>query len=358
MKILDRYILVKYITTFLFVVFIMLLVICVIDYTEKNEDFITKHAPLNAIIFDYYLNFIPYIFNLISPIIIFIATIFVTAKLAARTEITAILASGVSFNRFLVPYIIGSALIGISIYYMYGWVIPRASKVRHSFENMYVRGRYYFDKRNFHIKVGPETYVYIESYNNSIHTGYLVTIENIKDHTLHSKISANRMLWVPDTQKWRLEYYTRHTFDNMKETSQKGEFLDTTLSLQPKDFETQHMLYEQLTIDELNEHIAVLRERGSEGVEPYLVEKYGRISYPFAIIILTLMGVIVSAQKSRGGVGLKIAFGFVLAFIYIIFVWIGRSIANVGNMPPEYSAWIPNVVFSLIGYIMYIRLPK
>lgn len=358
LTILDRYILRKYLTTFVFVVFIIILVICVIDYTEKNEDFITKHVPLKAIFIDYYLNFIPYIVNLLSPLLVFIATVFVTARLAARTEIIAILSSGTSFIRILRPYLLGSSIVALLTYYMYGWVIPRASRVRHSFENVYVRGHYYFDKRNVHIKVAPKTYVYMESYNNTIHCGYQFTMETIDSGRVIDKLSSSRIMWQPDKQSWRAEFWTKHTFDGMKETQTKGELLDITINLSPKDFETQHMLYEQLTIDELNEHVALLKERGAEGVEPYLIEKYTRITYPFSIIILTIIGVIVSSRKSREGVGLQIALGFALAFVYIIFMVVGQSIAKGGSVDPAISAWIPNFIFSVIGLIMYFRVPK
>ena len=358
MKILDKYILGKYLTTFVFVVIILVSVICVIDYTEKNEDFITKNVPLKEIFISYYLNFIPYLVNLLSPIIVFIATVFVTAKLSARTEIIAILNTGASFARLLYPYLLGSCFIAVITFYMYGWVIPKASRIRHGFENQYVRGQYYFDKRNVHLKVAPKTYVFLESYNNTINTGYQITLETIDSNKLKEKISASRFIWIVESKKWRLEYYTRHTFNGFKETESKGEYIDTTLNLTPKDFETQHMLYEQLTINELDAHVALLRERGAENVEPYLIEKYKRIAYPFAIIILTIIGVIVSAPKSREGVGLQIAMGFALSFMYILLLLVSESFAGSGFIPAYISVWIPNIIFSVIGFILYIRVPK
>jgi lipopolysaccharide export system permease protein len=358
LKLLDKYILSKYLTAFIFVVIILITVICVIDYTEKNGDFITKHITLREIFFDYYFNFIPYLVNLLSPIIVFIATVFVTARLADRTEIIAILNSGVSFFRLLVPYTIGACIIAITIFLLHGWVIPKANKVRYEFEGKYIRGQYYFDKRNVHFKVAPKSYLYIESYNNTINTGYQVTLETIDSIQMHDKIYAARIQWIQESQKWRLEHWTKHTFNGFRETQTKGEFIDTTLSLSPRDFETQYMLYEQFTFDELNAQIELLKGRGAENVEPYLIEKYERITYPFSIIILTIIGVIVASRKSREGVGAQIAFGFVLAFIYIIFVIVGRSIANAGTISPAISAWIPNAVFSFIGYIMYLRVPK
>jgi lipopolysaccharide export system permease protein len=358
MKILDKYILKKYLTTFVFVVIILISVICVIDYTEKNEDFITKNVPLKEIFLVYYINLIPYFINLLSPLIVFIATVFVTAKLAARTEIIAILNTGTSFLRLLYPYLVGSCIIAVITFYMYGWVIPRASKIRHGFENRYVRGHYYFDKRNVHMKIAPKTYVFMESYNNTINTGYQITLETIDSNKLKDKISASRMIWITESGKWRLEFYTKHTFDGFKENQTKGDHIDTTLNLNPKDFETQHMLYEQLTINELDAHVNLLRERGAENVEPYLIEKYKRIAYPFAIIILTIIGVIVSSPKTREGVGLQIAMGFALSFVYIILLLISTSFAESADIPASLAVWIPNIIFSIIGFIMYLRVPK
>jgi len=356
--IIDGYILKKYLTTFVFVVVIIITVILVIDYTEKNEDFLTKNVPLREIFVSYYLNFIPYLVNILSPLLVFIATVFVTARLASRTEIIAILSSGTSFLRILRPYLMGSLIIAILTFYMYGWVIPRASRIRHGFENVYVRGQYFFDKRNVHIKVSPTSYVYMESYNNTINCGYQFTIETIDNGKVIDKLSASRILWVPDKQKWRIEFWKKHTFNGIHELESRGDILDTAINLSPKDFETQHMLYEQMTIDELNDHVALLTARGAEGVEPYLIEKYTRITYPFSIIILTIIGVIVSSRKSREGVGLQIALGFALAFLYIIFMIIGQSISKDGSIDPIITAWVPNIIFSFIGLIMYFRVPK
>lgn len=358
LKILDRYILKKYLTTFVFVVMVIITVILVIDYTEKNEDFIRKNAPLQKIIFEYYLNLAPYFINQLSPLLVFIATVFVTARLAARTEIVAILSAGVSYVRILKPYFLGSIVIGILTFYMYGWVIPKASRIRHGFENQYVRGQFFFDKRNVHIKVAPKSYIYMESYNNTIHSGYQFTLETIDSGRVIDKISCSRIVWNPEKQKWRLEFWQKHTFNGKTETETRGDYLDTTINLSPKDFETQHMLYEQLTIDELNAQIELLKERGAEGIEPYMIEKYERYTYPFAIVILTIIGVIVSSRKSREGVGFQIAFGFLLAFVYIIFLIIGRSMANTGGIHPSVSAWIPNAVFAFIGLLLYFRVPK
>ena len=332
-----------------------MMVILVIDYTEKNESYIKHNLAFDEIFNDYILNFIPYMANMLSPITIFISAVFVAAKMAAHTETVAIISSGVSFRRLLVPYIIGSGFIGLIVFALTAWVIPEANKVRNAFENAYVRGTYYFDGRNVHFKISPNTYVYLESYNNTIHVGYKFSIEQIENKKLVKKVKADRLVWQSDKESWQLDRYTIRTISDSTETLVKGRVMDTTINLSPEDFETKHMLQEQLSIEELDDYIEELKIRGAENVEVYLIEKYERYAYPFAIIILTLIGVVVAAQKRRGGVGLQIALGFFLAFVYILFVILSRSIGKVGSIPPLVAAWLPNILFGTIGYILYLK---
>lgn len=359
LKILDRYILGNFLRTYLFVVFVFTTIIIVIDLTEKNDDFIKTKPGWEKIIFEYVLNLVPYFANLLSPIMVFIATVLVTSRLAARTEIVAILASGVSFKRLLWPYFLGSSLIGLSIFYLIAWAIPNSNKQRVAFELVYLKNPFFFEGRNVHLKVAPETFAYLESYNNANQTGYLFSLETIKGTDLISKLSADRMVWQPDRGTWQLENYKMMQFFEDNQTVRSGAKLDTLIpNLTPKDFESNYLHNETLTSVELEEYIQRLKSRGAENVEPYLVEKYLRYSYPFAIIILTLMGVILSARKSREGPGFQIALGFLLAFIYIVFYIISRSIAEAGSMPPMLACWLPNIVFGIIGLILYKTVPR
>lgn len=335
-----------------------MIVVCVIDYTEKNDQFISRAAPLKMILIDYYINFFLHIAIMLAPLLVFISTVFVTAKMASLTEIVAILSAGVSFKRFLLPYFAGALIISGLIFYLKGYVIPRANKIRMNFENIYVWPEYHFEQRNIHIKVGAESYVYMESYNNSIHCGYQVTLETLGDSVLKNKITANRLIWLPESKKWRIEFWKKQTFEGKKEYFTKGDALDTTLSLHPEDFESQRFMYDQLTLTELDYEIKKLTQRGAEGIEPYQIEKYDRFTYPFSILLLTIIGVIISSKKSRKGMALQITLGFMLAFTYIFFVVIGRSLASVGGIPAVISCWIPNFIFTVIGFIIYWRIPK
>jgi lipopolysaccharide export system permease protein len=356
MKILDKYILKKFISTFFFVVLLFVLILSVIDFTEKNEDFIKAKVPGLEILL-YYSHFMPYMANLLSPITVFIATVFVTANMASHTEIIAILSSGVSFKRFMLPYLIGAIFIGAGTFILIEWVIPNGNKKRIAFENRYIKEKVEY-KDNAHLKIGPNTYVYLLSYNNTLHEGYQFSLETIEGNQLKSKLKSNRIVWQPKKNSWLLDKYVVRQFNGNKETVIRGENKDTVINLLPKDFGSTYQLQETFTMSELNNYIDELKDRGSENIEVYLIEKYERYTYPFAIIILTVIGVIVSARKAREGVGFQIAFGFLLAFIYILFVLMSRGIASVGSIGPLLASWIPNIIFSCIGIVMYKTVPR
>ena len=358
LRILDRYLLKSFLATYLFVAFVIVLVICMIDYTEKVDDFIKNQVPGRAIFVEYYLNFIPYWFNFISPLTVFIATVFFTARLAARTEVIAMLSSGISFGRFLVPYLIGASLIALLMFWLVGWVLPKANLVRNEFEKKYVKSQYYYDGRNVHIKIAPEVYAYLESYNTGTQTGNKFSLETIVGTELKKKLTADRIVWQPEKERWTLENYRIRTLDGLRESVTTGATLDTTINLSPKDFESDYNLFETFTLPELNDHIDLVISRGADGVEVYLIEKYIRFSQPVTILILTAIGVIVSARKSRRGVGLQIAFGFILAFIYILFFLISKGVAEAGNINTLLAIWLPNIVFSGVGLLLYKTLPR
>jgi len=358
LKILDRYLIKNFLITYVFVAFVIVLIICMIDYTEKVDDFLDKKAPIRAILIDYYLNLIPYWINYISPLMVFIATVFFTSRIAARTEIIAMLSSGISFGRMLLPYMVGAAILGAVTFLQVGWILPKANKVRNSFEKTYVKQEFYFGSRNVHITIAPNVYAYLESYNISSQTGNKFTMETVKGNQLLQKFSADKLIWQPKKKKWALKNYQVRTFDKMGESVKTGAEIDTTINLYPKDFESDYNLYETFTLPELNAYIDLLKSRGADGLEVYLIEKYIRFTQPFAILILTAIGVIVSARKSRKGVGWQIALGFMLAFIYILFFLLSKGVAEAGTINTLFAVWLPNIVFSFIGFILYKTLPR
>lgn len=358
MKLLDWYILKRFLQTYVFVVAVIVLVVVMIDYTEKIEDFRKHNAPINAVLFEYYLNFIPYWANYISPLMVFIATVFLTSRLAARSEIIAILSSGVSFMRFLLPYSVGALILAVFTYFMVNYIIPRANKTRIAFELKYTKDAYTYNGRNVHLKIAPDTYAYLESYNNLTRIGYKFTLERMKGNQLLQKLSADRIEWDSTRRKWAIHDFKIRTINGQNETLVPGTRVDTTLNMKPSDFESDFNLFETFTLPELNNYIGLLQSRGADGVEVYLLEKYSRDTRPFAIVILTVIGVIVSARKSRRGVGWQVALGFFLAFAYLLFFMLGKGIAESGNLNPLLAVWMPNILFAGIGVLLYHTIPR
>jgi lipopolysaccharide export system permease protein len=402
MKLLDRYILKQFLSTFFFVVVILLSVITVIDLTDKMDKF-AKAGVSGTQIAGYYIDYLYWIGSLITPITIFIATVYVCARMAGRTEIIAILSSGVSFVRFLVPFFIGAGVVAILSFILNGWIIPNSNKARLAFDVQYLKGKFYYDKRDIHIQVAPDVYLYLQSYNNTINTGYHFSMERFEGNRLVEKMTGSRIEWDSVKQKWMVRDYQikridqifettshklkRNRLDSLQQTNarendsidrkastdkpaenrtlkndgpteRKGAVIDTALVIHPKEFESDYRKYEGMTLPELNRYIKTLRTRGSAGVEVYEVEKYTRYTYPFTIFVLVFMGVIVSSRKSRGGTGLQIALGFGLSFIFILFFTLFRTFAENGQWPPEISVWIPNITFTIITLLMYKYVPR
>ncbi|MEM7550059.1 MAG: LptF/LptG family permease [Bacteroidota bacterium] len=357
MKLIDRYIIQKFLSTFLFVMLILVAIIVVIDYTEHNDKFV-KNDVSGEEILGYYFSFIPFIANLITPITVFIATVFVTSKMAGHTEIIAILSSGVSFKRMMLPFLVGATIISLVTLYMNGWVIPDANKTRINFQINYFRQPKFFSERDIHMKVAPTSYAYMESYNNRTNSGFRFTLETIENGEVKEKLSALRIKWDSTDANWKLEKWKYVKIMADHEETETGERMDTTINIHPRDFSNISGLHETLTNAELNDYIAQLKLRGDDGIAIYLIEKYVRFMTPFSAIILTFIGVIVSARKTRGGTGFQIALGFLLAFIYIIFFIMARAIAESSNINPIIGVWIPNIVFSILGAVMYKTVPR
>ena len=357
MKLLDRYILKKFLVSFIFILCLIVIVITLIDITEKNEYFL-KHKLNYQKIASYYYNFLPFMTNMVTPITVFITTIFVTSRLAQRTEIIAILSGGISFTRFLTPYLLGASIIAGFNFILTGWILAKANKKRVEFEIKYIDSPFRSSSRHIHIKLSADTYLYVGQYRSYNGVGNDITLETIRDNQLLDKISAKSMKWNEKTNKWQLKDWLHRHIDGIKEHITTGSLLDTTLNLHPEDFIINPKLHEMLTLTELNKHIHKLKKKGTDNLNFFLTEKYVRYMSPFAVIILTFMGVVVSARKSRGGVGLQIALGFILALIYIAFFLFSRGAANVKGNNLLLTIWMPNIVFSIVTFILYKLNPK
>ncbi len=359
MKKLDAYIIKKFLGTVLFTVLLFIMIAVVIDLSERIDDFIEKGAPFNLIVNNYYANFIPHIVFLLSPLFICIAVIFFTSKLASRSEIIAILASGVSFYRLLfVPYFISAAiLVGIQWYANHYW-IPNANKERLEFESQYIRKRYVSRDRNIHIQIDPKTFIYMETYNNRDSIGRNFTLERIVNRQLEYKLTAGKIQWDGEKGKWKLSDYYDRSIDGLKEKITEGEKLDTTFNFLPSDFERKIRYKEAMTTPELTAFINKEISKGAPFVEFYEVEKHRRNAVPFATFILTIIGLSIASRRSRGGTGFHIFAGIALCAAFIIFMQFSTTFATKGNLSPLLSVWIPNIIFAILSIYLLLTAPK
>jgi lipopolysaccharide export system permease protein len=371
MKLLDRYILKQLLSTYVFVVALLLAVITVIDLTEKTDKYAKANLSFMQVL-DYYGDFIPWVAGLITPITVFIATVFITARMAGHTEIVAMLSSGMSFKRLMLPYFLGALLIASTSFWLNGWVIPNSNKSRLAFELEYLKAKASSSARNIHMQIAPNTILYMQNYNNVSDKGYTFTLEKFKDGKLMEKLTAKRIEWDTTKNKWTLYNWEVTKINKIFEPDSANMLaqnsnttktadsapIDTTLNIHPKEFDNDYRKYDGLTLTELNKYIKTLKLRGAAGIAEYEVEKYTRYASPFSIFILTFMGVIVSSRKSRGGTGAQIALGFALSFIFILFFMMFRTFAEAGTLPPAISVWIPALIFGVISAFMYKYVPR
>lgn len=360
-KILDKYIIKKFITTYFFALLIVIGIVIVFDISEKIDNFVNNNIPLKEIIVQYYLNFIPWILNSFSPLFVFISVIFFTSKLAANSEIIAMLSGGVSFNRMLRPYMFSAAFIAAMSMVLSLWIIPPANQHRLDFENKYVKkqavvgGDY---ARNIHYQIAPGEFVYVESFSSWANTAYRFTLETIKDNKVVSKLSAESAQWDSTLLGWKLKNYYIRDFHGESEIVTTGKSMDTVISLTIEDFYRRKNIVESLSIGELNDLIKVQRMRGDKMIIHSQIEKNNRIAMPFSAFILTIMGVALASRKKRGGIGLNIGIGIALSFIYILFMRFSEMFVFTGTLSPALALWMPNIVFSVIAALLYRMTPK
>ncbi|MBN2742679.1 MAG: LptF/LptG family permease [Marinilabiliaceae bacterium] len=359
MRKLDIYILRKFLGTFFFSLLLIMSIAVVFDFTEKIDDFISKGAPIKAIVFDYYLNFIPYFANLFTPLFIFISVIFFTSKMAYQSEIIAILSSGVSFRRMMFPYFLGALIIGLFSFTLGAFVIPKANVTRLKFETTYVKNKRESGLSNLHMQISPGTFIYLYRFYSLTETGDFFTIESFDGKRLKSKLTAQSIVYDTTDGSWILKDYLIRDFnaDNSMKIS-KGEKIDSMLNLKPSDFKIERNYYETMTNPRLNAYIDEQRNRGVGNIEEFVIEKYKRIASPFSAFILTLIGVSLASRKTRGGMGLHIGTGIGLSFTYILFMTVSTTFAISGSMNSLLAVWLPNIVFAFIGLYLYKKAPK
>ena len=351
----DRYIIKKFIGTFFYALTLLLLVVIVIDISEKIDDFMEHDLDMWIIISEYYLHFIPYFANLFSPLFIFISVVFFTSKLADNSEIIAIFNSGMSFKRFLRPFIISSVFLASLSFLLGSFVIPIANKNRIDFENKYLVSQKKILRKNIHLQTSENQYIYLEGYNNKRNIGYKFSLENFENGILKSKIRANYIQWNETSENWTINNYEIRTFYKEKESIISGVKLDSTLLLLPSDFIVQLNLAETMNLQELNENIITESNLSSGKAKFYKIEKHKRIAFPFAIIILTIIAVALSSKKVKGAIGTNMGLGLLISFSYILFFQFSSTFATNGNLEPWLAVWIPNILYILLGIFLLRR---
>jgi len=361
-KKLDKYIIKKFLGTFIFSIVLILGIAIVFDLSEKLDNFIDHKAPFKAVIFDYYLNFIPYFAILFSSLFVFISVIYFTSKMAYNSEIIAIISNGVSFYRLLVPYMFSALVIAVGSFLISNFLLPHANARRLAFEEVYVgrTQRYRSNNYNIHRQVRPNLYIYMQSYSPISKSGQKFSIEKFDEQgKLKSKLLADYVRWDTATHKWKINnYYIRIISDSLHEKIEKGIRMDTTFFLTPDDLATRKNITETLNLGELKQFVKNQRLQGTENIEEYEIALHNRFSFPFSAFILTLIGLSLSSRKLKGGIGVQIGTGIALSFAYILFMQFSSQFAIGGNMNPLLASWLPSMIFAVIATILFFMTPK
>ena len=358
MKQIDLYIIRKFLVTFFYSIGLIILVVIVFDISEKLDDFIESKAPIDEILFDYYVNFVPFFVNLFSSLFTFIAVIFFTSKMANNTEIVAILSSGMSFNRFLLPYMIAAAIITSMSLYLNNFVIPKSNETRLQFEETYIRNKFRNVDRNIHRQIEPNTFIYFERYDNLNRVGYKFAIERFEGNELKYKLMSDTIRWDSTTSEWHISNYMIRTMDGSEEYVIGGNGIDTTINFHPSELGKRVNNVETMNYHQLASFIEVEKLKGSEKTIFYEIEQHKRFSVPFATFILTLIGVSLASRKIRGGIGIHLAFGLLVSFAYILFMQVSLTFATNSNLSPMLAMWIPNILFGILALYLYRLAPK
>lgn len=361
LKVLDWYIIRKFIGTYFFSITLIISISIVFDANENLAKFAQFHAPFKAIVFDYYANFIPYFANLFSPLFVFIAVIFFTSRLAGNSEIIAMLAAGVSFKRLMRPYIVSCLFISALSFYLSGYVIPHGTVVRQNFETMYKNKKRNSSAENVQLQVDKGVIACIQIYDNNAKRGYGFSLDKFENKKLVSHMTASEIQYdtISDSKfHWRVTNWRIREMRGMRENITYGDVKDTVIMMEPADMVYSKGQQETFTSPELRDYISKQIGRGSTNVVQYEVEYHKRIASSFASFILTTIGFSLSSRKRKGGMGLYLGIGLALSFGYIMLQTVSATFAINAGTTPLLAAWIPNFIFAIVAYFCYRTAPN
>ena len=360
-KKLDLYIIKKFLTTYFFLLLIVIVIAIIFDYNEKIDKITSSHATWSQIVFDYYANFVPYFSNLFSPLFVFIAVIFFTTKLSSNSEIIAMKAAGMSFNRLLRPYMFSATLIAVITFFLGAYVIPKGNVERVNFENHYIKKRDITAIDNIQMQVDTGVVAYISHFDNQRKSGYGFFLDKFVGKKLVEHLTAKTIQYDTLAEKrysWTVLTYQSRILKGNKEQLSSGERLATVIMMEPQDFFYIKNQQETMTVPELRTFIDKQTMRGAAGVSMFEIEYHKRFAMPFAAFILTLIGLTLSVEKRKNGMGTSIGLGVALSFSYILFQTVSASFAINSGWSPMLSAWLPNIIFAGIAFLLYRRTPQ
>lgn len=357
LKKLDWYIIGKFLGTFFFTIVLILSVAVVFDLTEKMDDFVEEQIPLQEVIMGYYVNFVPYYFNMFSQLFIFMSVIFFTSKMAGNSEIIAIMAAGVSYRRLMLPYFVSSAFLFVLCFILSGFIIPPATHSMLAFTDKYIDHFTTENVRNVQMQVEHGTILYIESFQKRTNSGYRASLEHFDGKRLTSRITAERIRYDKDNH-WFLDTYTKRDFEGLRENLTKGFRIDTILPITPDELFIVAENAQEMTNPELRHYIEKQRARGAGNLQAFETEWWKRWASPVGAFIMTLLGVTMSSKKVRGGMGKNLGIGVVLTAGYILFSTVSTTFSVTGVMSPFMAVWLPNILFLIIGAFLYIRVSR
>jgi lipopolysaccharide export system permease protein len=357
-KIIDLYIIKRFLLTFFFILGLIMAIAIIFDVSEQIDDFVRTDAPLSAILWDYYKNFVLFYGNLFSPLLTFLAVIFFTSQLANRTEIVAILSGGISFSRLMWPYFISATILAAGSFYLNNYLVPKANRDRMEFESRYIHTYRRTLNQGIHKQIKPGEMIYFDKFNSKNNVGYQFTLEEWEGVQLKKKLFANYMKWDTVSQVWTMENYYIRFFSDGKERIVEGKALDTTFAFTPAEFAGRVEDTQRMDVNELNAFIEEQKVKGSPNIPYYLIEKHTRNALPFSTYILTLIGVAMSSRKVRGGIGAHIAAGLALAVTYILAMKVSTVYATNAGLNPLIAAWSPNFLYGILAAYLFVKAPK
>ncbi len=357
LTILDKYIIKNFLGTYVFSIILIISIAVVFDFNEQLDKFLKNDAPVKAILFSYYLNFIPYYINLFSALFVFISVIFFTSKLADNSEIIAMLASGTSFRRLMKPYMISAGIIALISFLLTSFIIPPANVVRINFQNKYIKNKAVTYAERIQIQIEPGVIAYFNRYDNNDKMGFYFSLDKFEGQELVSRLTANRIQY-DSLYNWTIYDYAIREFDGMREHITTGTKADTVLTIVPSDFLISSNDFEQMTTPALYKHIQRQKDRGIGNIQSFEIEYHKRFASIASAFILTVIGASLSSRKVKGGMGLNIGIGLLLSVSYILFMTLSSTFAVSGLVSPLIAAWIPNVIFIGIAILLYNRAPN